>query len=187
MNYKFAFRLGVLAALVFAMPAVAAQPANGPAGPPDVDTASNLWLSFDWGEGEPTPTSADYVFAGPGTLRVVDAFCPGDRFEVYVNGNLVGTTSAPGVTDCDYPNETDDPEVAEQDPAYSSGSFDLGGGTHHVTVVTSVNPFEGGGAFLRYDGPTLAIPTLSTWGFALLALALAAGGLLLVRRRRAAA
>ena len=32
MNFKIACRMGVLAALVFAMPAVAARPANGPTG-----------------------------------------------------------------------------------------------------------------------------------------------------------
>lgn len=147
------------------------------------------WSTFSWFlqalPGNAVPT---FEFNGSGVVTVVDAFCTGDRFQVYDNGVLLGITSPAQPPDCEFPEATDDPDVALTLPQfYSQGTFTVGGGAHSilVEVVESYGePGEySGGAFIRVDAaPVEAIPTSSPLGLAVLLGLLLLTGVLLVRR-----
>jgi hypothetical protein len=78
--------------------------------------------------------------------------CPGEIFQVFDNGVLIGTTSAPGATTCTYGGSTANPDQAINDPVYSSGWGILGPGSHSITiVVASTAGYPEGGGFLRID------------------------------------
>jgi len=183
-----------LALLLCATFAVAAEPPNGAVDPGSPEGPIELvwpeWFNFNWGAGEPAPVAQTFTYTAPiaTTVTVVDAFCTGDRFEVFVDAASVGTTSAPGSATCSPPEEAEDPDVALTLPDYSRGTFAVPAGTHTVTMTVTANPFDGGGAFIRLGEPSdlTTVPTLSTVGLATLIGALALGGALLIFRRRTA-
>lgn len=151
------------------------------------------WSSFNWGlqvlPGDATPT---FEFNGSGIVTVVDAFCTGDRFQVYDNGVLLGITSPAQPPTCDFPEATDNPDVALTLPQfYTQGVFAVGAGAHSILVEVVESYGEpgdySGAAFIRVDAaPPEAIPTTSPLGLVLLLAAMALAGLLLVRRHVAA-
>lgn len=154
-------RSAILLALVLcATLATAAEPRNGAVDPGAPEGPIVLvwpeWFSFDWGAGEPAPVAQTFTYTAPiaTTVTVVDAFCTGDRFEVFVDAVSVGTTSAPGSSTCDTPDWTSDPDVALTVADYSRGTFAVPAGTHTVTITVTVNPFDGGSAFIRLGEPS---------------------------------
>jgi len=85
-------------------------------------------------------------------LDVTDFLCLGDRFQVFDNATLLGSTSAaiPDPDDCDTTAYT--PDGAFADARWSSGSFVLAAGSHSITVIMSENDRGGGaGAALRVE------------------------------------
>ena len=139
------------------------------------------WSLFTW-----TTAAQSFNVEGPFTfsstgstvVTVTDDFCPGDQFNVYDFGVLIGTTNAvPSSNNC--PSLT--PDAALASPVYSHGRFTLGPGNHSITLQTIVNPFNTGGAYLRVDPTPPATPLPPTFLLALLGLS---GSYLLMRRRR---
>jgi len=145
---------------------------------------------FYWNEGEPVFSTDCFYYESDREIRIdlTDAFCTGDRFRLYIDGNPVAETTPTSGAVCDAPGETQDPNVAFGNPQYSWGSFPGPAGSHSVTIEVIENPFDGGGAYIRalIPPPTQAIPTLGVAGLAALALALGGLAIALVRRRRTA-
>lgn len=78
-------------------------------------------------------------------LTVTDAFLYGDIFEVFDNSISIGKTS-----DVSPDDENDcgpDPEVCLADPLASSDVFNLGPGTHSITIRPSTMILEGAAYF----------------------------------------
>jgi hypothetical protein len=193
---KKTYGVGMLAlAMVLAGPAVAgrnggvspAAPVPGPMAPILPGTG---WTIFFWGlaalPGDAAPT---FEFDGPAKVTVVDAHCTGDRFRIYDNNVLVLTTSPAQPPVCEFPGETSDPDTALTLPQfYTQGVLFVGPGSHSIRIEVIESYFEegsfGGGAFIRIDvAAAAAIPFASPVGLALLMVALAVGGALLVRQR----
>ena len=99
-------------------------------------------------------------------LEVTDAFCPGDRFEVTELGQdglapiVILTTPEvpynPQVAHdiCDgFPvqcsKSTSDPDVAFNDPTWSSGRVFMGPGKHSVVIKSIKSPYCSGAGFVR--------------------------------------
>jgi len=73
---------------------------------------------------------APWTFSGAVTLHVLDLFASTDRFDVFDNNVLVGSTSAPTVGGtCD-----NNIGCALLDSRYSFGSFNLAAGNHSITI-----------------------------------------------------
>jgi hypothetical protein len=142
------------------------------------------WRSFGWFNAPNTfNIEGPFTFTEAKTvqLKVTDAFINGDRFAVYDSGTLVGTTSKPGTSG---KANTSDPDVAFQDPAYSSGTFWLTAGQHSITIKTTevADGWTHGVGFLRVDN---VHNTPEPTSFLLAALGLAAlVGWCALRRRR---
>src|SRR5262245_3204648 len=90
----------------------------------DLLTVDGGWKDFNWGVNGLYIVEGAYKFttAAPVTLKVTDAFVSGDRFEIYNNGSLLGSTSVP-VNDATYVAKAD---VAYGHPKFSWGEFLLG-------------------------------------------------------------
>lgn len=113
--------------------------------------------------------------AGGAILRIVDGFLSGERFEVFDNLVSIGFTSvaAAGV-DCG-----DDPVLCLATAGVSSGIFNLGAGSHSITIVPTDSPDDLGSAFLLADTSN-GVPEPATMGLAGLALC----GIALLRSSR---
>ena len=145
--------LGLLLALVGT---AAADGGNGggqrrPFGLATAITVGGGWTRFDFGDVGSTAGPFTFTSAGPTVLKITDAFCAGDRFRVFDNGQLLGDTSAVFLTLCGFPGETEDPDVANSSSYYTHGVFSLGAGSHSITIQPLASPFGSGGAFLRVD------------------------------------
>lgn len=94
--------------------------------------------------------------AGGATITVTDAFLRGDQFDIFDNGNPIGTTSAPATTgSCG-----DNPDPCLADPQVSHGVFSVGAGAHSITIKAKASPFGAGAAYFRIDQ---APPALDHW------------------------
>lgn len=113
--------------------------------------------------GTPTDYAPDapwtFTLAGPGTLKVTDAFLAGDVFRLFIDGNDAGTTSAPGAGDC-----WSDPVTCLADPSISSGMWMLGPGNYSLMIVAEASPHGGGAAYFMVQD---AVPEPGTWALAL--------------------
>lgn len=86
--------------------------------------------------------------ATPSLFSITDDFCTGDVFRIYDFGVNLGATSTPTIIGhCARVG----PDVAFDDPKYSSGTFLLGPGAHSITIETIVNPFNGGQGWIKVD------------------------------------
>ena len=95
--------------------------------------------------------SPPWKFVAPSdgaTLTVTDAFLKGDTFEVFDNGNLIGSTSAVAT---DSTGCGSDPVPCLADPAVSHAVFNLGPGAHSITIKALASPFQSGAAYFRVD------------------------------------
>ncbi len=112
----------------------------------------NSWQVFDFG-GVGT-TSGPFTFSGPALLEVTDAFVPGDQFEVFDNGVLLGETSTPTFALINV----SDPDSAFGNPDFSSGSWALGDGPHSITIETIASLTGGGEAYIQADSTAAPEP-----------------------------
>jgi hypothetical protein len=137
---------------------VAASASTAFADPPIAVNAST-WTPFNW-ESDGRNIEGPFTFSSsrPVLVKLTDAACRGDQFELFDFGVSIGTTPAVPV---DQVGECDpfitDPDIAFQDPSYSHGSFALGPGSHSITIVAITNPFGAGTGFIRVD--FLPLPT----------------------------
>ncbi|MFQ5740890.1 MAG: hypothetical protein ACE5JX_17955 [Acidobacteriota bacterium] len=104
--------------------------------------------AFFWSAGFLTDPADGFQVAGPARIDVTDDFCPGDQFEVFVDGISVGTTSAVPSGTCLEVG----PQAAFDSPDYSSGSFDVGPGNHQIDIRVIVDPFGSGRGYIRAMG-----------------------------------
>jgi hypothetical protein len=113
---------------------------------------AGTWQSFTFGVTGSTASGSPFTFTSPTTavVTVTDAFCGGDRFTVSDGATELGTTSAVPVEGCPGTNISD-PDLALANSAYSHGHFVVGAGTHSIGVIVSTSPYNGGGAYIRYD------------------------------------
>jgi len=137
-------------------------PSSGVAAADPPITPGSGYQIFTWSGGG-TPFNSEgpftYTAAAPSVVTVTDAFCKGDVFRVYDNGNPIGDTSTvAAAATCPAGGDTTDPNVAVHDTAYSHGHFLVPAGNHAITIQTIVNPFSSGGAYLRVDTCTVFTP-----------------------------
>lgn len=119
------------------------------------------WFKFFFGQaGDPTAyifrlASDDYV-----QISITDAYCPGDDWDVHIDGKYLLTT--PRVPSRHCAAWVDNPEKAFYNPIWSSTKFMLPGkGDHHgfnLTLWTKDSPYKGGAAFIRADSRVVACP-----------------------------
>ncbi|MDH3277051.1 MAG: hypothetical protein OEL77_03155 [Nitrosopumilus sp.] len=79
-------------------------------------------------------------------LTVTDAFQYGDEFQILDNDVIISVTSSTGVGSCG-----DDPEVCLADPNSSHAMIDLDQGSHSITIIPTVSPFNGGAAYFKIE------------------------------------
>ena len=102
---------------------------------------------------------APYTFSGPADLEVLDLFQSGDQFEVFDNNVDLGPTSVPGTAGACG----NDIGCALADTNYTFGSYNLGAGSHSITIETIASPFGSGAAvFSATAGTTSATPEPGT-------------------------
>ena len=97
----------------------------------------------------PAPAPFKFATASGACVSVTDAFLKGDQFEVLDNETLLGTTSPP-ISDDGIKER--DPDLAFEDPTWSSGTFTVGAGSHSIDVQLTGSLAAGPtAAFLRVD------------------------------------
>lgn len=133
-------------------------------------TVGGGWQQFYWGldDADAWNDEGAFTFVADSwtDLKVTDAFGTGDQLQIYDNGDLIGTTSAPTAA----PDVTDNFDVAYASPLWSSGLFPLAPGSHAITLFAVVNPLEAGSGGLRVDLPAVPAPAavlLGTFGVGL--------------------
>lgn len=114
-------------------------------------TLGGGWYKFVFGE---PSVAAPYNFIIKGGLHqytaitIADGYCPGDGFDVLVNGTYLLTTPRVPAVKC---NEMiSDPDEAFLDSRFSSTKFMLSG-SFNLTIVPIDSPYLRGTAFIRAD------------------------------------
>jgi hypothetical protein len=112
-----------------------------------------VWTGFSFGRKGSFNFDGAFTFHSKSRvrLRVVDAFCRGDRFRVFDNGVRVFVTTlvAADTNDSCAATGISNPHDTWNDPSYSRGSLLLGAGSHSVRIQAIRSPFGGGSAFLK--------------------------------------
>lgn len=110
-------------------------------------TVNGGWVQFSFGGVDSSFSGEPFTFslAGPGVLKVTDAFLSGDRFDIVG----FGLTSAPGSVGDSIGDNYDG---AFADSRWSSAAFALGAGIYAITGLVVDSPFGSGRAALRVDG-----------------------------------
>lgn len=120
------------------------------------------WFKFFFGQaGDPTAyvfrlASDDYV-----QISITDAYCPGDDWDVHIDGRYLLTTPRVPTRHC--ASWVDNPEKAFYNPIWSSTKFMLPGGGasnkgFNLTLWTKDSPYNGGAAFIRADSRVVSCP-----------------------------
>ena len=147
--------------------------------------ALDQWYAFQWSGTAPAdaiactggcglltgsidaPADSPWTIDGPVVFKVTDAFISTDQFEIFDNLVSVGTTSlfstggscGPSVDDC----------YADSD--FSSGLFNLGAGSHSITITTVAGSSTAGAAYFRAESGSVPAPVpLALMGLGLAAL-----------------
>ena len=112
-----------------------------------------VWTPFEFGRKGSFDFDGAFTFhsSSPVRLKVVDAFCRGDRFRVFDHGVKVFVTTlvAADTDDSCAATGIGNPHVTWNDPSYSRGSLLLGAGSHSITIQAIRSPFGSGGAYLK--------------------------------------
>lgn len=115
------------------------------------------WQSFFFGPSgswalPSSISSAFYTnYTVPAVIRIIDAYRPGDRFALYLNGQLLGNTTIGNSNSTSY---TTNPNEAYVQVDFSHGEWLLPPGLHRFTIKTLINGADdgaSGGAFIRAD------------------------------------
>lgn len=123
---------------------------QAPVGAMDELGVGQGWHYFSWfGSGTVfAQDTFEYTSESPTELRVTDAFCYGDQFQIYDNGAPVAVTTEPGSDVCGGPWSG---QNAYEDDDMSSGCVILPPGAHTIEIEVIENPFGGGGAYIKAD------------------------------------
>jgi hypothetical protein len=105
-------------------------------------------------------------------------FTDGDRFQLFVDGSVVGLPTSVPVNDGTYCGN--DPVICKANPKFSSGSFAFAAGPHSISMSDLLvnNQSSSGYAAFRLDGGGIVVggvPEPATFGL----MGLGLGGLLL--------
>ena len=121
-----------------------ADPMGVPCPPPDPGVVSTFLGAPPW----------TFSLSTLGLLTITDVFLPGDSFQVFDNGALIGSTNVVPSTgiSCGI-----NPDACLTNPNFSHGAFPVSAGPHSITVGVSPAQILGEG-FFRVD----AIPEPST-------------------------
>ena len=93
------------------------------------------WSSDDTITQATNSESSPYVFSGPATFYITDAYYPGDVYKVYDNGNLILTTTIQDNSHWGVKSyRQTDPTTCWTSPYFSHGQVSLGPGSHSVVV-----------------------------------------------------
>jgi hypothetical protein len=110
------------------------------------------WEGFGFGVvGSSWSRTFEFTLTAPAILKVSDASCAGDQFNVTDNGLSLGITSVP---DNDFPIcdiFTADYDTAFADSRWSSGWWVLFPGPHSIAGTALLSPYDSGGAAIRVD------------------------------------
>jgi len=148
---KFAKFAALAVALVLFGSTIAMADVQGPGGggtPGDPPLTLGVWAGpYDETIGIGGFFAEDWTYTGAATLVVTDLYVPGDEYNIYDNGILIGSSNA--VPDWSTfesdpyasPPWTDDPETAYNDAEYFSHfGYDLGAGPHDITIQATNLP-----------------------------------------------
>ena len=106
----------------------------------DVDSSLSNSGNLEWIALDGSPLSFDFTLSQSAYLRVVDGGFAGDRFQIFDNGNTLGTTSN---TTNNYPNSIGlDFDLALADSSYSQGIYLLSAGQHSITGLLSLSALD---------------------------------------------
>jgi hypothetical protein len=105
----------------------------------------------------PNPPWTFTVPAGGALLTVTDVQNPGDSFNIFNSGVLIGltpTVAANGNVFCGF-----DPVPCMQDSRFSSAVFSLAAGNYSITITARDSPFGSGVGYFRIDPAAVPEPT----------------------------
>lgn len=105
------------------------------------------WVSFQFGSAGSSTSEFHFEASGPIIVSVTDAYCRGDRFEVFDGAQSLGLTSQPAPADGCTEAATFDEGLANVH--YSSGRFLLGAGNHALRFLAVESPYGAGRAGFR--------------------------------------
>jgi hypothetical protein len=106
--------------------------------------------AFFW-QGIPPVLSTDgpFTFDGEACVSVTDDFQKGDQFRLIDNGTELGSTPLVAV---DEDSTEVGPDAAYADSTWSSGSFEVGDGSHSIDIeILPPNSFPTGRGYIRVD------------------------------------
>jgi len=126
-----------------------------------VTVGSPVWRGFIF-FGPSQPADRQFTFSGSALVDVTDAFCFGDRFQVFDNDVLLGTTSAAAAPSCIGGSLTG--YSAWLNNKYSRGTFAVGAGDHTIKIVPIASTFGAGGAYLRARSSPVCRADSSNYG-----------------------
>jgi hypothetical protein len=152
------------------------------------------WTEFFWsavpGPIDDPAGGFTFTLAAPGRVRLVDAFAVGEVFDLFLNGALRLTTSAPADDALGAETDAADGDAAWADARLGRGELALDAGTYAVTVgVRAGAPgYDYGSAFLRADlaggAPPPPVVTTTPEPASLALLGAALGAVAAAARRR---
>ncbi len=142
------------------------------------------WQRFYWDDyGNVLDNFSSFSFSSPEafTIRIVDGYLAGDRFNLQWTGSGVGALVTFGVLPQDRGLATGatDGDAAWAHPKLSKFSLAFAPGTYEFTLRT-LEPYGAGAGFIEASTATSVVPEPSTW--ALMAAGLA--GLFVAGRKR---
>ena len=117
---------------------------------------SQSWHSFQFGLAPATAvTFTVHDGSHNGTLEVTDAYCQGDRFEIWDNGHKLGPTSYIINVGCPKPS-LKNPQKAFTNGGWSAGTYTLPKGPQHISIQVIQNALQstGGAAFYATSQPS---------------------------------
>lgn len=141
-----------LSSAVFNGPSIAHIKTTTPQAPQQQIDADDGWHMFFFSSRNILASPQFTICSNtPTLLRVTDAFCSGDTFEVYANGTKIGSTEIRGTLSEDCEDPLMKPEEAFFSKNMSHVEVELPAGAYGVNLLAESSPFGGGIGYIRLD------------------------------------